>query len=76
LSQASIPTGKGGTLLVAPLLYMPISIPVGSFTITSTVPYDPGLCGVDVDLQALEIDAGASNGLSFTPGLDLFLGFS
>jgi hypothetical protein len=32
------------------------------------------LCGLSIYLQALEIDAGASRGVSFTPGLQLVLG--
>jgi FG-GAP repeat protein len=76
LSRDDIPTGKGGAILVDPLLWVPLSLPTGGLTLPGTVPNDPSLCGVDVDLQALELDAGASNGLSFTAGLDLFLGFS
>jgi hypothetical protein len=76
VSQAFIPTNKGGTLLVDPLLFVPISLPAGSLTITGSIRNDPSLCGINVDLQALELDAGASNGLSFTAGLDLFLGYS
>jgi hypothetical protein len=76
LSEAYIPTGKGGTILVDPLLYVPIALPPSSYTISGFISNDPNLCGVHVYLQALELDAGASNGLSFTQGLDLFLGFS
>ena len=76
LTQDSIPTHKGGTILVDPLLYVPLSLPAAGLTLPGTVPDDPTLCGVNIDLQTLELDAGASNGLSFTPGLDLFLGFS
>lgn len=76
VSQAYIPTGKGGTLLVDPLLFLPIALPPGSLTLTGSLQNDPNLCGVSVDLQALELDAGASNGLSFSAGLDLFLGYS
>jgi FG-GAP repeat protein len=75
VSQAYIPTGKGGTLVVDPLLYLPISLPVGSYTVSGWIPNGPWLCGVNVYLQALELDAGASNGLSFTQGLDLFIGY-
>lgn len=74
LSQASIKTSKGGTLLVAPLLFTPLSIPAGGLTISGTIPDDLTLYGLDVDLQALEFDAGASKGVSFTQGLDLSLG--
>jgi VCBS repeat protein len=76
VSQASIPTGKGGTLLVNPSFFLPLSIPSGSLTLTGSVPNDPSIAGLDAYLQVLELDAGASNGLSFTPGLDLFFGFN
>ena len=76
VSQASIPTGKGGTLLVNPLFFLPLSLPSGSLTLTGSVPNDPSIAGLDAYLQTLELDAGASNGLSFTPGLDLFFGFN
>jgi hypothetical protein len=76
LTQDNIPTGKGGTILVDPLLYVPLALPASGLTLPGTVPNDPGLAGIDVDLQVIELDSGASNGLSFTPGLDLFLGYS
>jgi hypothetical protein len=76
VSQASNATGKGGTLLVDPLLFLTLSLPAGSLTLTGSVPDDPAIAGVDVYLQVLELDAGASNGLSFTQGLDLFFGFN
>jgi hypothetical protein len=40
------------------------------------VPDVPSLYGIDLYLQALELDAGATKGISFTRGLDLFLGFN
>ena len=76
VSQAYLPTNKGGTLLVDPLLFVPVTLPAGSLTISGSIRNDPSLCGISVDLQALELDAGASNGLSFTAGLDLLLGYS
>jgi hypothetical protein len=75
VNSAAIPTGKGGTLLVAPLLYIPVSLPPGGLTLTGSIPNDPSLYGFDLYLQGLELDAGASKGLSFTPGLDLYFGF-
>jgi len=75
VASASIPTGKGGTLLVAPLLLLPLSLPASGLTLSGTVPNDPALYGFHLYLQALELDAGASKGYSFTPGLDLLLGF-
>ena len=74
-AQASIPTGKGGTLLVQlalPLLLFPLS-PVGG-TLSATLPANIDLLGTTIDLQAIEFDAGAAYGFSFTDGLELTLG--
>jgi hypothetical protein len=76
LSKANISTGKGGTLLVTPFLFLPLSLPAGGLTLSGQVPNDPALYGFELYLQALELDAGASKGLSFTRGLDLFFGFN
>jgi FG-GAP repeat protein/VCBS repeat protein len=75
LSKDSIPTGKGGTLLVDPFLFEALSIPAGGLTLSGKVPDDPSLYGFDLYLQAIEADSGASKGLSFTRGLDLIFGF-
>jgi hypothetical protein len=75
LSRANVPTGKGGTILVAPLFVLGVPVPAGGLPLSGTLPpYDPNLCGVAIDLQAIELDAGASKGLSFTQGLELILG--
>jgi hypothetical protein len=73
--ETKIPTGKGGTLLVDPHLYVPLPIPPVSLTLSGTLPNDPSLCGLHVYLQALEVDVGASKGISFSPGLDLAIGY-
>jgi hypothetical protein len=73
--ETAIPTKKGGTLLVDPLLLVSLPLPIGSLVLNDSIPNDPSLAGVHADLQVLELDAGASNGLSFTPGLDLLIGF-
>jgi hypothetical protein len=75
LAQASIPTNKGGTILVAPSLWIPLSLPAGGLSLAGTVPSDPQLCGVATDFQALELDAGAAFGISFSAGLELHLGY-
>ena len=72
--QASIPTSAGGTLLVDFVLMTPIVVLSGGDALSATIPSDFSLCGVQVDLQVLEIDAGAAHGISFTQGLDLVLG--
>jgi hypothetical protein len=75
LAPASLPTGKGGTLLVAPLQFVPVTVPLNGLRLTGTVPSAPALLGFHLYLQALELDAGASKGWSFTRGLDLEFGF-
>jgi hypothetical protein len=75
VAQESILTNKGGTLLVDPLLLVPLSIPAAGITLSGSVPNDPALYGFHADLQGLELDAGASKGMSFTRGLDLEFGF-
>lgn len=74
-AQASWPTGKDGTILVDPLLYVPLVLPAGGLQLSGSLPNDPALYFFDIDLQAIEIDAFASKGLSFTPGLHLRCGF-
>jgi hypothetical protein len=75
LSRASIPTNKGGTILVSPLLWIPVSVPPAGQSLAGTLPNDPQLCGTAVDFQGLELDAGATAGFSFTAGLELHLGY-
>jgi Tol biopolymer transport system component len=73
-SQASIPTRAGGTLLVASPNFFVQALPPGGLTIPWSVPLSPAVCGVQVDLQVLELDAGAQYGISFTPGLEWIVG--
>jgi hypothetical protein len=74
-SAESLLTGKGGTLLVDPFLTLPLSVPPGGLVLSGTIPDDPALYGFHLYLQALEADAGASKGISFTRGLDLYFGY-
>ena len=65
----------GGTLLVSPpWLILPVPLPVGQLDLAGTIPQDWALCGVEIFMQAVEVDAGASKNLSFTPGLELVFG--
>jgi Tol biopolymer transport system component len=74
-SEASIPTNLGGTLLVDDLfLFLPFPISSIGAAISGDLPADPDLCGLSLYLQILELDDGASKGVSFTPGLELLLG--
>jgi hypothetical protein len=73
-TQINVPTSAGGTLLVAPFEVLPIPIPATGASLSGAIPNDPGLLGVVVDLQVLELDPGAAHGLSFTAGLELLIG--
>jgi Tol biopolymer transport system component len=73
--QANFHTGWGGDLLVLPAYVLPISISSGGETFNWAIPAVPTLAGATIDLQAVEADAAAPKGVSFTPGLELALGF-
>jgi len=47
---------------------------LAGLTLTATIPNDPGLLGVPFFMQAIENDAGASKGVSFTAGLEIDFG--
>jgi len=70
--QASISTGFGGTLLLVPQLTVVFNLPAGGVVLPFTVPTVG--TGLALHLQLLQQDPGASNGVSFTPGLRLRLG--
>jgi Tol biopolymer transport system component len=72
--RTSIHSGWGGDLLVVPALSMFVTFSYGGDSFTGTIPDDRSLCGVTVDLQAIEADPGAAKGVSFTQGLELVLG--
>ena len=74
-SKTIVPTSKDGTLLVVPFMFIPLSLPPAGIGLSGDLPpMDPALCGFEADLQALELDSGASKGLSFTDGLELIFG--
>jgi Tol biopolymer transport system component len=72
--QADIPTNDGGTLLVAFGDIVPVLVPPFGGSSGFSIPFDPSLCGATGYLQAIELDAGASHGLSFSPGLSMHVG--
>ncbi|MBL8842016.1 MAG: hypothetical protein JNL90_10885 [Planctomycetes bacterium] len=74
VQQAQLPTRKGGDFLVLPLLSFTLPLAPGVTAIDADLDDDPTLCGLEFFAQALELDSGASGGLSFTPGLKLVLG--
>jgi Tol biopolymer transport system component len=72
--QTSIHSNWGGDLLVVPSLVVPTSFSYGYNSYAGEIPDDWSLCGMTLDLQALEADPGAAKGVSFTQGLQLILG--
>ena len=74
MDRASIPTRAGGTILVDWALIVTVPLAPIGYSLGVTIPADRDLCGASADLQVIELDAGASGGLSFTPGLELVFG--
>jgi Tol biopolymer transport system component len=72
--RGSFHSSWGGDLLLVPTLVTPVAIAPGGVTFTADLPDDAALVGIAVDLQVIELDAGATKGVSFTPGLELVLG--
>jgi len=75
-ARADVATGRGGSLLVDPAVLLPLRIKAAGGKLKGIVPTDYWANGLVLDLQALELDAGASRGASFTDGLELVLGDS
>jgi hypothetical protein len=73
-SDANTISSAGGTLLVTPSYVIPVTLISKSTALSGTLPGDDNLCGQSLYVQALEIDPGASQGISFTAGLRLILG--
>ncbi|MEW6744854.1 MAG: SBBP repeat-containing protein [Planctomycetota bacterium] len=74
-APASIPTRFGGTLLVLPRWIYSIPLLAGITSLPGEIPCDAALAGLHLYLQVLEMDPGASHGISFTPGLELVFGY-
>ena len=73
--QTDIPTGWGGHLLVQPGLSFPLRLPAAGQSVALRVICDTAFAGESFNLQVLEIDPGATDGVSFSRGLELVHGF-
>lgn len=73
-TQQSLHSGWGGDLLVVPVVTIYVTFASGADSFTFDIPDDETMCGLTADLQVLEADPGAAQGVSFTPGLELALG--
>ncbi len=77
LGKATIPLNGSGSLLVAPpWIELVLPLPADGLELELDIDPDVTLIGLEFDVQALEVDPGASKKLSFTPGLELILGGS
>lgn len=76
LEAIDVPTNKEGHLLVGDLLFtLPLSIDTAGIYLDGDIPDDPDLGGLSIFLQAIELDPGASKGISFTAGLEMAIGW-
>lgn len=74
LQQQAAPHPAGGTLLAtldAADLY---AVPAAGLSFPTPVPDIVDLCGIDLHLQALVLDAGATAGIAFSQGLRVTIG--
>ena len=73
-TSANLPGSWGGDLLVIPSFTQALPLPGPGLSISGPIEDDPGLCGVTLFLQILEVDGGAAKGISSSNGLQLNLG--
>ena len=74
MSQDSLLTKQGGTILVDWNFMVPMVIWPAGNAWTVDIPNDWRLCQVSAYVQVVEFDAGAPHGIAFTPGLELVIG--
>jgi Tol biopolymer transport system component len=72
--QTAIRSSWGGDLLVEPVITQLVGLSPWGANLYGDLPNDESLIGFSIDLQAIEVDAGAAEGMSFTQGLELLLG--
>src|SRR5262249_54193694 len=71
LSRANLPTPFGGMLLVQSSASVTVVLPPTGGTQPFAIPFVLAYCGVLVDVQGVVLDAGAAQGIAFSPGLEL-----
>jgi hypothetical protein len=75
-ARSDVATSLGGSLLVDSTLVIPLGLADAGATLSGVLPTDYWANGLALDLQGIELDSGASRGVSFTDGLELVLGDS
>lgn len=74
VAPATLNFGFGGTLLVDAFMLPLVPLGTGITVVTFAVPCTAESCGASLFLQAIEIDPGASQLLSFSRGLQITFG--
>ena len=74
-APAQVPLRSGATLLALPEAMVAIVVFHGGFDFIERLDYDAALAGAALYAQVAQFDAAAAGGVSFTPGLELHLGF-
>jgi hypothetical protein len=72
--KANVTLRWGGEILVVPASILTVPLPASGTTLSGGLPSDPALWGLEIDLQALELDFWAARNISLTAGLELILG--
>ncbi|MBL8842126.1 MAG: PD40 domain-containing protein [Planctomycetes bacterium] len=75
VQAAQIPTSLGGELLLLPIANVPFVLFTAGYDFIEELPYDESVVGLALFAQVLQFDSAASGGVSFTPGLELHVGF-
>jgi hypothetical protein len=73
-SAVSLPSGFGGTILADPSASSTFVLTAAQQSFPFTVARSPASCGATYYLQVVELDPGASHGVSFSRGLQLVFG--
>ncbi|MBL8841997.1 MAG: PD40 domain-containing protein [Planctomycetes bacterium] len=73
-ARDSVPTPKGGTLLVDPIVVLAFPLGPAGGSYGGELPPDWWANGLVFDLQLLELDPWAWRGVSFTDGVELTIG--
>jgi hypothetical protein len=74
-AKAQQPSSWDGDFLVAaPWVTFALALPAAGLAIAEEVDPDPSLCGLEVDVQLVHVDPGASDSIAFSAGLELILG--
>jgi arylsulfatase A-like enzyme len=66
----------GGTLLVQPVIFKVFNVPADGLSIATSLTDERRHCGRSIYMQVLEVDPGAPQGYSLTPGVHMIPGTS